>query len=116
MPFTQALALMAETKVVINSRCTFSRGAHERVFYALSRGAVVATERSTFLERDMDEGAGMVALPTAAEDINALLGGLCDDPARLDRLRGTGLATYATRHNWRNRAERLLPTIKQHLS
>lgn len=116
VPFTQALALMAEAKVVINSRCTFSRGAHERVFYALSRGAVVATEHSTFLERDMAEGTGMVALPAAAEDINALLGGLCDNPARLDDLRNAGLATYATRHSWRNRAERLLPLIKQHLS
>lgn len=113
--FAEGLALMSEAKLLLNSRFAFGRGAHERIFYALSRGAVVATEASVFLQRDMDEGAGMIALPRAAADIDDTVCALCGDDARLDRLREQGMATYPARHGWGERMQRLLPLVHRHL-
>jgi hypothetical protein len=109
--FPQSLRAMADARILINSRWTYGRGAHERLFYGLSRGAVGATEASSFLAEDLDRGLGMVALPKDPSRINDLLAGLCEDPDRIDALRVRGLAEYPARHTWRERMTRMLGAL-----
>jgi glycosyltransferase involved in cell wall biosynthesis len=108
------LELMANAKVVLNSRITFSRGAHERMFYALSRGAVVATEPSAFLADELENRLGMVLLPADAGDMDRTLEGLLADDAALDEIRRRGLESYVGRHTWKERAARILEGLSRH--
>ncbi len=108
--FARVCGLMAETKLLINSP-TFPRGGHERIFYGLSRGAVIAAGPSGFLREDMEAGLGMVLLPDDPAAIDDFLSDLLARPERLDELRRRGLASYAERHSWRERAGRILAAL-----
>lgn len=112
--FVRTRSLMAETKLLLNSRATFARGGHERIFYGLSRGAVVATEPSSFLREDLEGGLGMVQLPADPADLDDFLADLLARPERLDELRARGLAGYGERHSWRERAGRILTALEAH--
>ena len=111
--FARACSLMAETKLLINSP-TFPRGGHERVFYGLSRGAVIAVEAGTFLRQDYESGLGMIPIPGNAADFDDTLAELSARPERLDELRARGLASYGERHSWRERAGRILRALEGH--
>lgn len=113
-PFPQSLKAMAEAKILINSRWTFGRGAHERLFYGLSRGAIAVTEASDFLREDLDQGLGMAPLPKDLSRLNDILADLCERPDEIDALRARGLARYGARHTWRERATRLLTALSTH--
>ena len=112
--FAGARRLMAETKLLINSRSTFGRGGHERIFYGLSRGAVVATEPSSFLAEDLADGLGMVQLPADPAGLDDFIADLLARPERLDALRAHGLAHYGERHSWRERAGRIFAALEAH--
>ena len=112
--FARTRSLMADAKLLLNSRSTFGRGGHERIFYGLSRGAVVATEPSSFLREDLDGGLGMVQLPADPADLDDFLADLLARPDRLDELRARGLAGYGERHSWRERAGRILTGLEAH--
>ncbi len=112
--FAKTRSLMADTKLLLNSRSTFGRGGHERIFYGLSRGAVVATESSSFLSEDLQTGLGMVQLPARTADLNDFLSDLLAQPDRLDEVRQRGLAQYTARHSWRERARRILDALEAH--
>ena len=112
--FAAARRLMAETKLLINSRSTFGRGGHERIFYGLSRGAVVATEPSSFLAEDLAGGLGMVQLPADPAGLDDFIADLLARPERLDELRARGLAQYGERHSWRERAGRIFAALEAH--
>ncbi len=113
--FVKILSLMAESKLVLNSRRTFARGAHERIFYALSRGAVAVTDPSTFLAEDLNRGLGMVRQPEELKDLDSFVSDLVTSPDRIDTLRAQGLETYSDRHTWRERMGRILPAVMMHL-
>ncbi len=112
--FARARSLMADSQILINSRSTFGRGGHERIFYGLSRGAVVVTEPSAFLREDLDTGLGMVQVPADTADLDDFLSDLLARPDRLDALRERGLARYSARHGWRERAGRILAALEAH--
>ncbi|HTH98484.1 MAG TPA: hypothetical protein VL574_13795 [Stellaceae bacterium] len=109
--FATALSQMAKAKLLLNSRVTFSGGAHERLFYGLSRGAVAVTEPSRFLAPDLAGGFGMVALPKAQTDIDHMVDGLLADMAGIDALRERGLPHYARHHSWAERTGRILDSL-----
>jgi hypothetical protein len=111
--FAKGLSLMAGTKILLNSRMTFARGAHERVFYGLSRGAVVATEPSSFLAAELAAGLGMLGLPKEEDAIDRVLDGMLADPAALDACREQGLAHYARHHTWVERVGRMLGALAE---
>ena len=113
--FARVRSLMADSRVVLNSRVTFGRGGHERIFYGLSRGAVVATEAGPFLRPDLEAGLGMVPLPADPADLDDFLSDLLAKPDRLEALRERGLAVYSQRHSWRERAGRILAGFAAHM-
>ncbi len=113
--FAQACSMMAESKILLNCCHVFPHGAHERVFYGLSRGAVILNNPSAFLAEDLERGWGMVKQPDDLKEMNTLISDLCADPDRIDTLRAQGLAVYPERHTWRERMGRVLPAVVDHL-
>lgn len=103
--YAQALSLMADARLVLNSRCTFAHGGHERIFYAMSRGAAVITDPSHFLADDLSQGLGMAAWPAARQDVDQMI---MDSLKTVQSLQDRGLGVYEQRHSWRARLSTLL--------
>lgn len=103
--FATALQLMDNAKLVLNTM-PFRHGAHERVFYGLSRGAAILSDYSQLLAEPAADRAGIAffpATPAALDDtIAALLAGPLDDAV------AAGRRWYAPRHTWDQRARQIV--------
>ncbi|MDW3206447.1 MAG: hypothetical protein R8L07_13005 [Alphaproteobacteria bacterium] len=107
--YLHALNLMQQAKIVIDVSPSFRNGAHERVFYALSRGAHVLTEPSRFLTREVEEDLGVGFLPFDSAKVEDAIREVLDrGPQELDAVRERALDHYARTHVWTDRADTLL--------
>ncbi|MBB57683.1 MAG: hypothetical protein CMM42_10710 [Rhodospirillaceae bacterium] len=107
--FEDAADLMGRARVLINSSPSFRNGAHERVFYGLSRGASVVTEPSRFLTPAQATALGITPLPFAADRAATAID---QAMARTDDDRHTAQAHYARTHTWTQRMETVLTCLK----
>jgi glycosyltransferase involved in cell wall biosynthesis len=106
--FPTALQLMDNAKLVLNTM-PFRSGAHERVFYGLSRGAAILSDCSRLLAAPTAAQAGIAFFP---EDIAALDGAIADLlAAPLDDAVAEGRRWYAERHSWDHRAAQLVDLV-----
>jgi hypothetical protein len=106
--FVQGLQLMDNAKLVLNTM-PFRSGAHERVFYGLSRGAFGLSDYSTLLESAADDESGVAFFPddlAALDDRIATL--LASD---LDGGVAAGRDWYTRHHTWDRRAEQILDVM-----
>lgn len=94
----QVRALLSRSRVVINSVSVFPGGSHERIWYAMAAGAVVATDPSTLVERDFRFGEHLLSLADDLEDASR-------DLRRLDRMAAAARDVYLRTHTWHRRAE-----------
>lgn len=107
--FPIALQLMDNAKLVLNPM-PFRRGAHERVFYGLGRGAAILSDYSRLLAAPASAQAGIAFFPedpTAIEDTVATL-----LATSLDEAVAHGREWYAERHSWDHRAAQLLDLVR----
>jgi len=112
LPFLDALELMEQSKIVIDISPSFRNGAHERVFYALSRGAFVLTEPSRFLTLEVENDLGIAFLPFESDDVENTIRTVLDrGPEELDAVRTRALAHYAGTHTWSQRVDTLLQSM-----
>lgn len=95
--FSEAILLMQQSQVVLNSSPRFKAGAHERIFYALLCGANVYTGKSSYLSE---------ILP----DLTTYTYGLWEQqaPSFDQELAYEGQSTVLKKHTFSNRAQRLL--------
>lgn len=101
VPFSDCLGLMERSKVVLNVRPGFVNGAHERTFYALSRGAAVLCDGSRYLEIDREEHGYVEFFDRTHDDLR-------DSLVTLRAFREATepdvmINSYGTRHTWRRR-------------
>lgn len=114
LAYLDVLDLMEQTKIVIDVSPSFRNGAHERVFYALSRGAYVLTEPSRFLTHEVESDLGISFLPYDSAGVgNAVRAILDRGPAELDAVRQRAVAHYADTHTWSQRVATLMPAIQK---
>ncbi|MDF1749559.1 MAG: hypothetical protein P1V34_11880 [Alphaproteobacteria bacterium] len=107
--FEDAADLMGRARVLLNSSPSFRNGAHERVFYGLSRGAAVVTEPSRFFSRPEAAKLGITMLPFAADQAPTAI-----DQAmtQSDDDRHSAQSHYAQTHTWTQRMETVLACLK----
>lgn len=111
MTFEDIADLMGRTRVLINSSPSFRNGAHERVFYGLSRGVRVVTEPTRFFSEEDRSALDLQYLPFAPSKVKA-----CVDNA----LEGSGdamvqrMAHYGKTHTWAQRVPQLLAAMEPH--
>jgi hypothetical protein len=84
-------------------------GAHERVFYGLSRGAAILSDSSRFLAEAEAARAGIAFFPEDPAALDDLVAGLLASP--LDDTVAAGRRWYADRHTWDHRAAQLLDLV-----
>ncbi|HWE72124.1 MAG TPA: glycosyltransferase [Stellaceae bacterium] len=103
--FATALQHMDNAKLVLNTM-PFRGGAHERVFYGLSRGAAILSDRSSLLAAP----AGIAFFPEDPAALDESIATLLATP--LDEAVGEGRRWYADRHTWDHRAAQLLDLVE----
>jgi hypothetical protein len=113
VPFDACLALMARARVVVNIRPGFPNGAHERIFYALSRGAAVLTTQASYLDTDRSAHEFIEFFDVESGNVREKLIGLLDriDKDAIDR--DEMLRHYSAHHTWKQRLEPILTHPRQ---
>lgn len=103
--FVKALQLMDNAKLVLNTM-PFRSGAHERVFYGLSRGAAILSDYSRLIAAPAEEQLGIAIFPPEPAALDDIVAGLLAHP--LDDAVAAGRRWYAQRHTWDHRAQQIL--------
>lgn len=102
----QILPLMNDSKIVLNTMTWFKAGAHDRIFNGMLAGAVIATDDSTYLQREFTDGKELVMfkrteLATLPERVCDLFGHM----ERAQEMADCGYEAAKAAHTWKNRAE-----------
>lgn len=100
-----ALALMARARVVLNSVAVFRAGSHERIWYGMAGGAVVATDLSSYVAEDFTYGRHLLDIGAAGSDHGQGMRDLIETPTALQDMVDAALPIYARRHTWAQRAD-----------
>lgn len=107
---SEALEIMAHSKLLINHSPTLGGGGHERVFDALARGTAVVTTRSDYLEKEMGRDAGVSFCGAPSEWPAAIETALNAPDTREQAARGGEIT--AARHTMANRAAEILAILR----
>jgi glycosyltransferase involved in cell wall biosynthesis len=99
---------MDNAKLIVNAM-QYRDGAHERVFYGLSRGAAILSDPSRFLAAAEAARAGIAFFPEDPAALDDAVASLLASP--LDDTVAEGRRWYADRHTWDHRAARLLDLV-----
>jgi hypothetical protein len=104
--FDKIRQLMAQSKIVLNTTSKFPSGSHERIWYGMAEGAVLLTDRSSYLDGQFEHDSEILYLPPgriAPGDLD-YLGDLAGDCTRLDEIAGRSALLYREHHTWKQRA------------
>ncbi|MDP2215601.1 glycosyltransferase [Phenylobacterium sp.] len=111
--FEETLALLRRTRLALNTNNGFIAGGHERVFTAMSAGAGVISDQSRFYAEAFKEGREIATFAwTHLEAVPAQITALLADEAGLAAMARAGAKKALAEHQWRDRAGRLVKTIK----
>ncbi len=115
--YYQALDLMANSKIVLNSLPFFTDGPHDRIFSGMLNGAVVVTDNNRYLYRNFIEGENIVIyennnLDTAVTKINEIL----SSKDLFNKITENALIVAEGNHTWEHRVLEVLRIFKEHLN
>ena len=108
IPISEGIALMEDSKIVLNQLAWFKDGCCERIFNAMLQGAVCVTDDSVYLREQFLGGEDIVFYSLSSlEELPNLVRSLLQDPARMQRIADCGYASASARHTWAHRAAEL---------
>jgi len=109
--FREAMELMARSKVVLNIVPKFSDGAHERVFYGMSRGAAVLTTESAYLAETFENGRSILFIKRGNRFDAAAVAEIVHDDAALQGIVDAASPLFQAHHTWDARVAPVLGAI-----
>ena len=112
--FEETLHLLRRARLVLNTNNGFVSGGHERVFTAMSAGAGVFSDASTYYAQAFKEGREIVtfAWKRMAEAPDKLAALMADVP-RQAALARAGHKVATREHRWADRAQKLVRAVSQ---
>ena len=106
--FAEGLALMEDSKIVLNHLSWFKDGCCERIFNAMLQKAVCVTDDSIYLKEQFADGEDIVFYSLSALDkLPGLVNELLQDPERMQHIADCGYDNASTHHTWAHRAAEL---------
>ena len=105
----QILPLMNDSKIVLNTMTWFKAGAHDRIFNGMLAGAVVATDDSTYMNREFTDGKELVLFKRT--ELATLPQRICDLFGHLkcaQEIANCGYEAARSYHTWKNRVEYII--------
>lgn len=103
----QVLSAMQNARITLNTVGVFPGGSHERIWYAMHAGSLVATDHSDFLSETFEDGRDIIFLDQP-EDADTILSQVLEDPEKMDRMTAEALEIYLEHHTWQERAGRIV--------
>ena len=111
LPFRDLPEAFADTRLVLNVTPKFRDGSHERIFYGMAAGAVIATDANAYLAESFSAGRDVIYLPSTPEAAGALIDEVAMDDGALQSLADNAAAIYAGGHTWAHRARVLIDAL-----
>lgn len=108
----EGIALMEDTKIVLNHMAWFKAGTSERIYEAILQGAISLTDGSEYLQEHlahMEHIAyyNLKDLSILPEIVNSLL----SDTSLTEKMRKKAYQEVASNHTWQQRAKEMLDTL-----
>lgn len=106
--FEAGIALMEQSKIVLNQLTWFKDGCCERIFNAMLQKSVCVTDDSIYLKEQFTDEKDIVFYSLSElEKLPDIVGGLLSDSARMQRIADRGYNNAAAHHTWSHRAAEL---------
>lgn len=114
IPFEEGLALMEESKIVLNQMSWFKDGATERVFNAMLQGAVSLTDDSVYLREVLANGKNVIFYSLKKlDELSPLVLDLLQNPDKMQEISNCGYQTALSAHTWEHRAIQLMDAMER---
>ena len=108
VPFAEGIALMEDSKIVLNQLSWSKDGCCERIFNAMLQGSVCVTDDSIYLKEQFSDGEDIVFYSLCElEKLPELVKGLLQDTDRMQHIADCGYKNAADHHTWAHRAAEL---------
>ena len=106
--YNEAIALMKQSKIVLNSSIKNKLGAHERIFTAAACGAAVVTNDNPYIAQSFTDGRDMVLYKRSRFDaLNDRVVGLLADEGARDKMAAAGRKAVMQNHTWDHRVTQI---------
>lgn len=113
IPFQQALEVMKESKIVLNSYPWVKYGAHERLFSGIACGALPITTENAFLKETFTDGKDIAFYRYGKLDqVNDLVNQYLKDENKRVQSVEKGQKVILKHHTWDNRVKDLLKQLE----
>lgn len=109
IPFSEALKVIAESKMLLSSSPTFKAGTHTRVFAASGSGTIPITNDNSFLRETYTQEKDIILFQYGQwDDLNHSIHSLLDHPTKLLAAAQEGRKITLKHHTWDHRASTLV--------
>lgn len=113
VPFEQALDIMSQSKVLLNSGAWVKNGSHERVFSGIASGALVITNSNPYISQEFKDGESLAFYtPGNWEAANGIVNRMLHDDEKRNQIVEKGYQIVMAHHTWDMRAAKLLEEIE----
>ncbi|MGM0440264.1 MAG: glycosyltransferase family protein [Chlamydiota bacterium] len=113
----QALQIMQQAKVLLNSIPSFNSGSHERIFSGLASGCLVLADDKPFLRTIFNEREGVIFYQhSELSQVNDIINSYLDNELLRCSDVIAGQANVLENHTWDNRAEQLIEQLPKLVS
>lgn len=112
VPFSQALEIMKQTKILLNSCPWINNGAHERIFAGLASGALVITNENKYLSEQFQDGKSIVFYhPNRWDKANHRINEYLANDTKRNQVVEQGQKIVMQAHTWDHRAAQLVKEL-----
>lgn len=112
VPYEQAIEVMKQSKIVLNSSIKNYYGAHERIFTAAACGAVVVTNDNPFMRENFEDGKEILLYRRGdLAQLNKAVHQLLDNEDQRIQLAEAGQKRVMQSHTWDHRVKQLMTEI-----
>lgn len=113
IPYMESIAVMQQSKIVLNSSPFFKYGSHERVFTGIAAGAFVLTNYNLYFNECFKDGESIgFYYPTQWHNVNAVINDYLSDSKKRVSIVEKGQEIVKNHHTWDNRARTLIKDIE----
>jgi len=105
-PFDEVTAMMKRTRILLNINPLLVGGSHERIWQAMAKGCVVATNESLFMRECFDDGGNIYISGNDYDGFAERLAVGLEDSAGLEDMAAAAGGIYARDHTWKSRGKR----------
>lgn len=110
--YEEALDLMKQSKIILNSCPWIKNGAHERIFAGLACGSCVITNENIYMRENFKDDDSIVFYQHMHWDkVNDRINQILSDPHKREKIVEKGREIVMRRHTWDHRAASLVKEL-----